>query len=200
LVKSLHQIKGGLMNRYSKVLFVRHRVWCSLFVLFVLAGCAPHSEVVQTFNVPQVKRFVGMKHFYFTHSNAGLRVNPDKNSRVVRELPDNTLVEELFRDSIGWSQVKTGDNQVGWIPTAMLSKDPVRNRPESRPGAAGAAPPFPVEQTPRPILPEEGPIDESPVDDQKPSWQWNVPVDEPRSSSGRGGYEGYNDEEPSPSY
>jgi uncharacterized protein YgiM (DUF1202 family) len=170
------------MSSSSMVLPVLRTVWCVVIALFMLSGCGGRSAIVETFKAPQVKRFVGIKDHYYISASTVLREKPDRNAQVVTNVSTNTMVQELFRDNIGWSRVRTvSGKREGWLPTSMLLKDPVSSRPESRPGAPKAAPRPPVVQPPpKAIRPQEGPVREAPIDDRKPAREEPVPLDESR--------------------
>ena len=90
----------------------------------LLSGCATSSGRFSG-SVTGVKQFLGVSQYY-VKSGTVLRSQPDRTSKATGRLSPNSKVTEVTRNDIGWSRVKAAEgDQQGWLPTSLLSKQPV---------------------------------------------------------------------------
>lgn len=103
------------------------RLLAGVLMVLMVAGCATSdlSTLGNRVNLGGVKGFLGLSQYY-VKSQTGLWNRPDRSSGREGTLTANTRVTEITRDDLGWSKVRTVDtNLEGWLPTALLSENPV---------------------------------------------------------------------------
>jgi|GEM_PF-2145913 len=97
---------------------------CMLSALLLLSSCATGKQKISG-PVADVKQFLGVSQYY-VKSNTLLRSQPEHTSKSAGRLSLNSKVTEVTRNKLGWSEVKSVEGkQQGWLPTSLLSKDPV---------------------------------------------------------------------------
>lgn len=95
-----------------------------LLTALLLSGCATGNSKISG-PVADVKQFLGVSQYY-VKSNTVLRSQPAHTSQTTGKLSLNSKVTEISQDKTGWSQVKSVEGkQQGWLPTSLLSKNPV---------------------------------------------------------------------------
>lgn len=123
----MHRVFLNRPNLRRKVMGIT-ALW--VFAL-VPAGCSLNRQQL-SHPVAGMKQLLGVSQYY-VKSYATLRAKPDRTSKVQGKLPVNAKVTEISKNEVGWSQVKAADNNLqGWIPTSLLSQNPVETRAKAK--------------------------------------------------------------------
>jgi hypothetical protein len=108
------------------------RMLAGMLMTLVVVGCAGRDiSTLHRIDLPEIKGFLGLSQYY-VKSQTTLWSRPDRSSELQATLSANTKVTEITRDTLGWSRVRTADTTLeGWLPTALLSEQPVSSGPKT---------------------------------------------------------------------